>query len=91
MHQREHIIRYALQGDGSTTARVETAAKTLALSARSVRRLIARYAASAETTSIIAHPLGPKKSYRRLDPELERIMHVHAELRRPAGARSTRD
>ena len=72
--QRELIIREALQGDGSTTARVEAAAKTLGLSARSVRRLIARYTASAQTTSLIAHPPGPKKSHRRLGPEIERII-----------------
>jgi hypothetical protein len=39
-----------------------------------VRRLIARYTASAQTTSLIAYVPGPKKSYRRLGPELERII-----------------
>ncbi len=71
--QREAIIRDALQGDGSTTTRVDAAAKILGVSARTVRRLITRYTASAQTTSLIAHPSGPKKSYRRLGPELERI------------------
>jgi hypothetical protein len=79
--EREAIIRDSLQGDGSTTMRVEAAAKTLGLSARTVRRLITRYTASAQTTSLIAHLPGPKKSYRRLGPELERIIdtaiHTH--------------
>jgi putative transposase len=72
--ERESIIRDSLQGDGSTTMRVEAAAKTLGLSTRTVRRLITRYTASAQTTSLIAHPPGPKKSYRRLSPALERII-----------------
>jgi hypothetical protein len=49
-------------------------AKILGMFARTVRRLITRYTASAQTTSLIAHPSGPKKSYRRLGPELERII-----------------
>lgn len=72
--ERENIIRDSLTGDGSTTVRVEAAAKMLGLSARTVRRLITRYTASAQTTSLIAHLPGPKKSYRRLGPELERII-----------------
>jgi putative transposase len=72
--EREAIIRDSLQGDGSMTMRVDAAAKTLGLSARTVRRLITRYTASAQTTSLIAHLSGPKKSYRRLGPELERII-----------------
>lgn len=72
--QREAIIRDALQGDGSTTTRVDAAAKLLGVSARTVRRLILRYTASAQTTSLIAHLSGPKKSHRRLGPELERII-----------------
>jgi len=73
-HQREAIILDALQGDGSTTTRVDAAAKILGVSARTVRRLIMRYTASAQTTSLIPHLSGPKKSYRRLGPELERII-----------------
>jgi putative transposase len=72
--EREAIIRNSLLGAGSTTMRVEAAAKTLGLSARTVRRLITRYTASAQTTSLIAHLPGPKKSYRRLGPEVERII-----------------
>ena len=72
--QREAAIRDALHGDGSITARVETAAKTLSLSPRTVRRLIARYTASAQTTSLIAHLRGPNKTHRRLGPEIERII-----------------
>jgi putative transposase len=72
--QREAIIRDALQGDGSTTMRVDAAAKILGVSARTVRRLIMRYTASAQTTSLVAHLSGPKRSHRRLGPELERII-----------------
>jgi hypothetical protein len=72
--QREAIIRDALEGHGPTTLRVEAAAKTLSLSARTVRRLITRYKASAQTSSLIAHLPGPKKSHRRLGTEIERII-----------------
>jgi putative transposase len=72
--ERERIIRDALQADGPMTMRIEAAAKTLGLSARTVRRLIQRYTASAQTTSLVDHLSGPKKSYRRLGPELERII-----------------
>jgi len=72
--ERERIIQDSLQGDGPMTLRVEAAAKTLGLSARTVRRLITRYTASAQTTSLLRQRSGPKKSYRRLGPELERII-----------------
>ena len=72
--EREGIIRDSLQAEGPMTLRVEAAAKTLGLSTRTVRRLITRYKASAQTTSLIRHRSGPKKSYRRLGPELERII-----------------
>jgi hypothetical protein len=47
-HQREAIILDALQGDGSTTTRVDAAAQILGVSARTVRLLIMRYTASAQ-------------------------------------------
>jgi putative transposase len=72
--ERERVIRDSMQGDGPMSLRVETAAKALGLSARTVRRLIARYTASAQTTSLVRHRSGPKKSYRRLGPELEHIL-----------------
>jgi putative transposase len=72
--QRETVIRDALRGDGSMTTRVGAAAQALKLSSRNVRRLIARYAASAQTTSLVRHPSGPKKSHRRLGADLERIV-----------------
>jgi putative transposase len=72
--QREAAIRDALHGDGSITTRIEAAAKTLGVSPRTVRRLIVRYTASAQTTSLIAHLRGPNKSHRRLGPEIERII-----------------
>jgi putative transposase len=72
--QREAAIREALHGGGSITTRIEAAAKTLGVSSRTVRRFIARYTASAQTTSLIAHLRGPNKSHRRLGPEIERIV-----------------
>lgn len=65
-----------MQGDGPTTALVDAAAKTLGLSDRTVRRLIARYTASAQTTSLIAHTRGPKKSHCRLGMERERVIET---------------
>jgi putative transposase len=72
--QREAAIRDALHGDGSITTRIAAAARTLGVSPRTVRRLIARYTASAQTTSLIAHLRGPNKSHRRLGAEIERII-----------------
>ena len=72
--ERERIIQESLRADGPMTLRVEAAAKTLGLSKRTVQRLIARYTASAQTTSLIRQPPGPKKRYRRLGPDLERII-----------------
>jgi putative transposase len=72
--QREAVIRDALKGAGSMTTRIEEAAKSLGLSARTVRRLVTRYTASAQTTSLIDHLRGPNKSHRRLGQELERII-----------------
>ena len=72
--ERERIIQESLQGDGPMALRVETAAKTLGLSTRTVQRLIVRYTASAQTTSLLRHLPGPRKSYRRLGPDLERIV-----------------
>jgi hypothetical protein len=59
--QREAAIRKALQSGGSITTRIEAAAKTLGVSSRTVRRFIARYTASAQTTSLIAHLRGQTK------------------------------
>jgi hypothetical protein len=69
--RREAVIRKALQGEGPTGALVDAAARNLGLSTRTVRRLITRYTASAQTTSLLAHLRGPKKSRRRLGTERE--------------------
>lgn len=71
---RERIIQNSLHGDGPMTPRVEAAAKTLGLSERTVQRLRARYTASALTTSLLRKLPGPKMRYRRLGPELERVI-----------------
>ena len=72
--QSEAAIREVLHGGGSITMRTEAAAKTLGVSPRTVRRLIVRYTASAQTTSLFAHLRGPNKSHRRLGPAIERII-----------------
>ena len=72
--QRETVIREALTGDGPMTTRVEAAAQRLGLSARTIRRLITRYTASAQTTSLIDHVRGPNKRHRRLGADIERII-----------------
>jgi hypothetical protein len=64
--RREVIIREAISGEGSMTSRVETAARALGLTARTVRRLIARYKTSAQTTSLLAHQRGPHKRHRSI-------------------------
>jgi putative transposase len=79
--RREAVIREALQGDGRTTELVDAAARTLGLSTRTVRRLITRYTASAQTTSLLAHLRGPKKSRRRLGAERERLIEAAIEKR----------
>jgi putative transposase len=72
--RREAIIRAAIDGDGSASSRVDAAAKALDLSARTVRRLVVRYKASAQTTSLLAHQPGPHKNLRRLGIERERLI-----------------
>lgn len=72
--RREAIIRQAISGEGSTAARMQCAAQTLGLSARTVRRLVARYKTSAQTTSLLAHQRGPNKNLRRLGTDRERLI-----------------
>jgi putative transposase len=79
--QREAIIGHAMNGDGPATALVDATAKALGLSARTVRRLIVRYKASAQTTSLVAHQRGPKKTHRRLGTERERLIDAAIEKR----------
>jgi hypothetical protein len=79
--QREAIIRNAMNGDGPTTPLVDAAPKALGLSARTVRRLIVRYKTSAQTTSLVAHQRGPKKSHRRLGTGRERLIDAAIEKR----------
>jgi len=74
--RREVIIRAVLSGEGSMSSRTEAAAQALGLSARSVRRLVARYKASAQTTSLLPHQRGPHKHLRRLGAERERLIDV---------------
>jgi putative transposase len=67
-------VRQAIGGEGSTAARSQIAAQALGLSVRTVRRLIARYKTSAQTTSLLAHQRGPNKNRRRLGTDRERLI-----------------
>jgi hypothetical protein len=51
---------------------MQSAAQTLGLSARTVRRLVVRYKTSAQTTSLLAHQRRPNKNLRRLGTDRER-------------------
>jgi hypothetical protein len=53
-------------------SRTDSAAKALGLSPRSVRRLVVRYRASAQTTSLLPYQGGPRKDLRRLGADRER-------------------
>ena len=79
--QREAIIRDAMIGDGPATPRINAAAHALGLSERTVQRLIARYKASAQTTSLVSHQPGPRKVRRRLGTERERLIDEAIEKR----------
>lgn len=72
--RREAVLREAIGGEGSTAARSQIAAQALGLSVRTVRRLIARYKTSAQTTSLLAHQRGPNKNLRRLGTDRERLI-----------------
>ena len=63
---REEIVRDIISNDGPTEAKVHGAAKALGLSMRSVYRLLARYRAAAQTTSLAPQIRGPHKKRRRL-------------------------
>jgi putative transposase len=79
--RRETVIREAMQGEGPASALVDAAAKSLGVSGRTVRRLIARYTASAQTTSLLAHAPGPNKTHRRLGAQRERLIDTAIEKR----------
>ncbi len=72
--RREAIIRQTIAGEGSAAARMAGAAQALGLSARTVQRLVVRYKASAQTTSLLAHLRGPNKRLRRLGADRERLI-----------------
>lgn len=79
--RRETVIQEALQKSGSATAVAAVAASKLGVSTRTVCRLIARYTTSAQTTSLVCHPRGPKKSHRRLGVDRERVVDTAIEKR----------
>jgi hypothetical protein len=67
---RESVVSAFLEGDGPTGLRLQAAAKALAVTPRTIRRLAARYAISAQTTSLVPRLPGPHKVRRRLGAAL---------------------
>jgi putative transposase len=87
--RREDIIREAMNADGPWATRERAAAKALSLSTRHVRRLLARYRVSAQTTSLLSRPSGPRNVHRRLGAERERLVNVAIEKRYLVRPRTT--
>ena len=78
---RETIIRAYLDGDGTIGTRLRAAAAALGVSPRTIRRLVARYRISAQTTSLVPRSPGPQKIRRRLGVLRERIIAEAIETR----------
>jgi transposase InsO family protein len=74
--EREAIIRDSLQGDGSTTMRVEAAAKTLGLSARTVRRLGPELERIIDTAIQTHYLVRPRKPMEEVYKEVRRRCHA---------------
>jgi putative transposase len=71
---RESVIRAFFEGDGPIGLRLQAAAQALAVTPRTIRRLAARYAISAQTTSLVPRLSGPHKVRRRLGAAREQII-----------------
>jgi putative transposase len=78
---RESVVRAFLEGDGPTGVRLQSAAQALAVTPRTIRRLAARYAISAQTTSLVPRPPGPHKVRRRLGAAREEIIAAAIQAR----------
>ena len=78
---RETIIRAYLDGDGTIGTRLRAAADALGVSPRTIRRLVARYRISAQTTSLVPQSPVPHKIRRRLGVLRERIIAEAIETR----------
>lgn len=79
--RREDVIRTVMSGSGSWAARISAAAHTLKVSTRTVHRLVARYRVTAQTTSLLHRPSGPRDVHRRLGAERERLVNIAIEKR----------
>jgi hypothetical protein len=78
---RESIIRTFLEGDGAIGIRILAAANALGVTPRTVRRLVARYRVSAQTTSLVPRLPGPQKIRRRLGVLREQVIAEAIETR----------
>ena len=78
---REDVIRTVMSGTGPWAARISAAAHTLKVSTRTVHRLVARYRVTAQTTSLLHRPSGPRDVHRRLGAERERLVNIAIEKR----------
>ena len=72
---REEIVRRAMIGSDPATSRIKAAAEALHVSARTIQRLMRRYRASAQTSSLVPHEPGPRKVRRRLGLVRERLIN----------------
>lgn len=79
--EREAAVRDVVTGTGPIGPRVNRAAAALSVSPRTIRRLVARYAVSAQTTSLVPQPRGPHKTLRRLGTDRERLIDEAIERR----------
>jgi len=85
---RESVIRAYLEGDGAIGTRLRAAADALGVTPRTVRRLVARYRISAQTTSLVPRSPGPHKVHRRLGTLRETIIAEAIETRNLVRPRS---
>jgi putative transposase len=78
---RESVLRAFLEGDGPIGPRLQVAAEALGVTPRTVRRLAARYAISAQTTSLVPRYPGPHQTRRRLGTAREQLIAEAIESR----------
>jgi hypothetical protein len=78
---RESIIRIFLEGDGAIGTRILVAANALGVTPRTVRRLVARYRVSPQTTSLVPRLPGPHRIRRRLGVLREKVIAEAIETR----------
>jgi hypothetical protein len=74
--RRERVLKRCMSEDGDASARVRFACRALGLSRRTIYRLLAKYRAAAQTSSLIAKHRGTPPAVRRLTPLEKRLLCV---------------